>query len=238
MPCAGAQPAETPLIKGQPAGVAHQRRLQQRRQQQEEEAEQARQQAAQPAHDQQPLLAVDARRWQGQQAALQGPFQQQVMAGTTQQDQQGPVWEQQQQRHAGVEAHAPQRPHHGRAPAADHLLQCAAGGNGAVQGQAGANGSGCANGQAHPPDDDSPNPFVNGRLGFTPAGPFGDQPADGAMAAAAAASDAVDSMPPVRVVHHHRTDSLTAVAPGSPTQSPFDMPQLPQPAAQVRVGQM
>ena len=225
MCCAGGQLAETPLIKGQPAEAANQRRQQQRRQQEGEEREAERRPQQQ---DQQPVMAVDARRWQGPQPALQARFQQQLGCDGPQQEQQGA-----QQQQAGAEAHAPQRVHHGRAPAADYLPNFPGPGPAAEQRQ-GAGGA-PSDGQAQEAAADSPNPFLNGATGFTSAGPFSNQPADKAAAAAAAvaAADAIDSMPPVRTVHHHRTDSLAAVAPDHPPESPFDIPQLTLPAAPV-----
>lgn len=212
------QPCVTPLIKGFPGGAQRSRLPQAAQEQQEQRQPQEPQQ--QPL---QPTLQQQLFQQRQQQAMPPGPFHQDAQQPwMLQQGMHGPFEQpaaqqpQQQQDAGGKSATARQLPDGGAGQAEPAPL----GGQ-----QEGGNGRGGAPKQftavntLQPLQPEGHNPFLNGKLGFTAAGPFGDQPLDGGAADGS-------SMLPVRVVHHHRTDSLAAVAPGSPTEpsiqeSPF-----------------
>lgn len=246
VPADAGQACETPVIKGQAGGAQQRMRRQQQQAAAEEEKQEVRQreqqqerrQAAvqQAADEEEEAARHREQKWpqvvrqpqavaQGPQAVVvQGPFQTDMRGPFAQDTVQGPFAQgpfqqplaqppQQAQPPAESPAQGPPQPRH--APAVEQPVQASEGQQGAA----------CAADAAQPASAEGPNPFVNGSLGFMASGPFGDQPADAAsLAAPSAGGPGYDEMPPVRVVHHHRTDSLAAVAPDSPREPPFDNP--------------
>lgn len=235
-PAGAAQASETPLIKGQAGGVQ----------------QGSRQRPPQLQHGNQVLQELHAAPplQQQQQYQHQQPVAQYQLA-QQQQEPRAPKVEVKQHRILQVQIPQPvslQKPPHAEQeyPGPDMTRQAGSEPAGGQQPFAAA-------APVLPLMQEGPNPFLNGTLGFTAAGPFGDQPLDGVSQAPVAAGGASPAFaddsssggggaggaPGIRLVHHHRTDSLTAVAPDGAEQAGHNFSNTPQFAANVaQVGRL